>query len=95
MVFSGIGNPTIFNDTLKKNKIKVSKSINFPDHHIYSSDEISKLKKEAIKLQSKILTTEKDFLRLDLKNRKNIYFAKAKLLVKSKKKLTKFLKINL
>ena len=95
LVFSGIGNPIIFNDTLKKNRIKVTKSINFPDHHSYSNDEISKLKKEAIKLQSKILTTEKDFLRLDLKDRKNIYFAKAKLLVKNKQKLIKFLKINL
>ena len=95
LVFSGIGNPTIFDDTLKKNKIKVTKSINFPDHHSYSNDEISKLKKEAVKLQSKILTTEKDFLRLNLKNRKNIYFAKAKLSVKNKQKLIKFLKINL
>jgi len=95
LVFSGIGNPTIFNDTLKKNKIKVIKNINFPDHHNYSNNEISKIKKEATKLGAKILTTEKDFLRLNFKNRKNIYYTKAKLSIINKKKLINFLKINL
>ena len=95
VVFSGIGNPAIFNDTLRKNKIKVIKNINFPDHHNYSYNEISKIKKEAIRLGAKILTTEKDFLRLNLKNRKNIYYAKAKLSIINKVNLIKFLKINL
>ena len=80
---------------LKKNKIKVIKNINFPDHHNYSNTEISKIKKEAAKLGAKILTTEKDFLRLNFKNRKNIYYAKAKLSIINKKKLINFLKINL
>ena len=94
-VFSGIGNPTIFIDTLRKNNIKVIGNMNFPDHHSYSNNEISKIKKEAIKLGAKILTTEKDYLRLSLKNCRNIYFAKAKLSVKNEKKLIKFLKISL
>ena len=35
LVFSGIGNPNTFKKTLLINKIRITKSIVFPDHYHY------------------------------------------------------------
>jgi len=94
LIFSGIGNPETFKKTLAFNKIKVIKSIVFPDHYQYTNSDIRKLKQLAKKLKTKILTTEKDFLRIR-KNKKGINFIKVNLLVKNKKNLINFLKKNL
>jgi tetraacyldisaccharide 4'-kinase len=95
LVFSGIGNPKTFEKTLLINKIKIIKSIVFPDHYQYSNEDIKKIKKKAKKLNAKILTTEKDYLRLNNNNKKNINFLKIKFLIKNEKKLIQFLKSHL
>ena len=90
LIFSGIGNPETFKRTLTLNKVKVIKSIVFPDHYQYTNSDIRKLKQLAKKLKTKILTTEKDFMRIR-ENKKGINFIKVNLLVKNKKNLIKFL----
>ena len=45
--FSGIGNPESFIRTLKKNKIKILKTLNFPDHYNYSMQDIMEIKETA------------------------------------------------
>ena len=94
LIFSGIGNPETFKRTLTLNKIKVIKSIVFPDHYQYTNNDIRKIKQLAKKLKTKILTTEKDFMRIK-KNKKGINFIKINLLIKNKKKLINFLKKNI
>ena len=94
LIFSGIGNPETFKKTLTLNKIKVIKSIVFPDHYQYTNNDIRKIKQLAKKLKTKILTTEKDFMRIK-KNKKGINFIKINLLIKNKKKLINFLKKNI
>ena len=94
LIFSGIGNPETFKKTLTLNKIKVIKSIVFPDHYQYTNNDIKKIKQLAKKLKAKILTTEKDFMRIK-KNKKKINFIKVNLLIKNKKNLINFLKKNL
>ena len=94
LIFSGIGNPETFKKTLTLNKIKVIKSIVFPDHYQYTNNDIIKLKQLAKKLKAKILTTEKDFMRIR-NNKKKINFIKVNLLIKEKKNLINFLKKNL
>ncbi len=79
VAFSGIGNHKTFIKTLKKNRIKVIKSLNFPDHYNYKDKDISKIREIAKKYNCKIITTEKDFLRLSKKNKKNINFLKIKI----------------
>ena len=90
-MFCGIGNPKEFENTLLKHKFKLQKKFIFADHHNFSNNEIISLKKIAQKNKLEIITTEKDYLRLTLKQRKDIKFLKINLkinkLYKFKKKL--------
>ena len=94
LIFSGIGNPKTFERTLNLNKVNVVKSIVFPDHYEYTDKDIKKIKLLAKKLKTKILTTEKDFMRIK-KNKKGIDFLKINLHIKNKKNLINFLKKNI
>ena len=95
IIFSGIGNPKTLEKTLLLNKFRIVKSIVFPDHYQYNNKDIYKIKKIAKHLNVKILTTEKDYMRLNNINKKDIDFVKVKLVIKEEKKLIKFLKNNL
>jgi len=64
LVFSGIGNHKTFLSMLKINNFNIIKDIEFPDHYNYSKNDIDKIISQAKKLNCKILTTEKDFIRL-------------------------------
>ena len=94
LIFSGIGSPETFEKTLTLNKINVVKSIVFPDHYQYTDNDIRRIKLLAKKLKAKIITTEKDFMRIK-KNRQGINFIEVNLFVKDKKSLLNFLKKNL
>ena len=94
LIFSGIGNPETFEKTLTLNKIKVAKSIVFPDHYQYTNNDIRKIKQLAKKLKARILTTEKDFMRIK-KNKQGINFIKINLFIKNKKNFINFLRKNL
>ena len=76
VVFSGIGNHYTFIDMLKKNRIKIIKDFEFPDHYNYNQAEVEDILKFASKNNSKILTTEKDYLRLTKEQRLKIYSIK-------------------
>ena len=45
LIFSGIGNPISFKNTLSKYNIKVKSSLVYPDHYNYSELDIRKLKR--------------------------------------------------
>ena len=87
LIFSGIGNPDSFRKLLKKNNLKISKSISYPDHYEYSKSDIYFIKNQAKTLKSKILTTEKDYLRIKKEYRSGINFIKIKLDIDKKKDL--------
>ena len=91
LMFSGIGNPHEFEKTLLKYKFKISKRIVFPDHYKLNKKEINKIKKIAKLENLNIITTEKDFNRLDGNQKKNIKFLKIKLDIKNMKKFKKIL----
>ena len=93
IVFSGIGNHSTFIDTLKKNKIKIIKDIEYPDHYEYSQEDLNKIFEIAKNNNAKILTTEKDYLRLNQKNQDNINFIKIFLKIDKIDRLRKRLKI--
>ena len=77
---------------LLKNNIKISKCFEFPDHHEFRNHEITEIKNFAKKNGLKILTTEKDYLRLEKYNRADIEFLKIESIIKDKKKFIKLLK---
>ena len=91
LAFSGIGNPQTFLKTLKQNNLKIVKSINFPDHYNYSNENIKEIKETAKNLNAKIITTEKDYNRLNKLNSENINFLKIELKIINEKKLIDFI----
>ncbi len=95
IVFSGIGNPESFKETLLKNKFNIVKEIIFPDHHDYSQNDIDKIKLQAKNLGAKILTTEKDYVKINSYNNVDIKFLQIELDIKNEKKLINYLKIHL
>ena len=92
LIFSGIGNPNSFKELLKRENFKISKFITYPDHYNFSNLDISTIKNQAKFLKSKILTTEKDYLRIKKKNRIGINFVKIRSKINKEKKLIKLLK---
>ena len=91
LMFCGIGNPHEFEQTLIKYKFDINKKIIFPDHHKFTNIDLKKLKDCAKKENLTLVTTEKDFFRLNKIQRKNIKFLKIKLEIKDKIKLKKIL----
>jgi len=91
LMFCGIGNPHEFEQTLIKYKFNISEKIIFPDHHKFSNIDLKELKSNASRDNLTLVTTEKDFFRLNKTQRKNIKFLKIKLEIKDKEKLKKIL----
>jgi len=92
VAFAGIGNPDNFFNLLKENNVNVLESINFPDHYNYSDKEIEDLINKAKKNDSYLLTTEKDWLRINKNFRKNIKFLKLKIEIKNENGLVEEIK---
>tara|TARA_Y100000590_G_scaffold449633_1_gene588087 strand:- start:1129 stop:2052 length:924 start_codon:yes stop_codon:yes gene_type:complete len=95
LIFAGLGSPEEFERTLKKYKFKIKEKFIFPDHHKFLDSEIIEIKKIAKNKKLSILTTEKDYLRLNNKYTKNIKFLKIELEINNKEKFSKFLMENL
>ena len=91
LVFSGIGNPHTFYDTLKGLKIKFNEYEKFPDHYEYKESDLQKLKEFAKLKNCELLTTEKDYFRIKRSLRKNINFLKVELLIDNEKQFYKYL----
>ena len=91
LFFCGLGNPSEFERTLKKYKFKIKEKIIFPDHYDFSDMDIFSIKKLAKRKKLNIITTEKDYLRLNKKNKKNVKFLKIDLSIKNMQNFSKFL----
>ena len=72
LIFSGIGEPSSFRDILQDNNINVVKEIIYPDHYDYKKKDLENIFDEAKKNDAKILTTEKDFVKLSNDDKKQI-----------------------
>ena len=91
VIFSGIGNPHTFSDTLKSLKIKFSSYVKFPDHYDYKESDLQRLRNLAKIKNCELLTTEKDYFRIKKSFQKNINFLKVELSVDKEKKFYKYL----
>ena len=83
LIFSGIGNPKNFKKMLIENKFNIVDEIIFPDHYNYKKKDIDHIKLRARKFNAKIITTEKDFLRLSDKFHDEIKFIKSDIKIKN------------
>ena len=95
LAFAGIGNFNNFIDLLKVNNINLVKTINYPDHYKYNDSDLKKIKEIAKFNEAKIITTEKDFLRINENNRNEINVVKIKLIINNNGEFTNFLKKKL
>ena len=89
LVFSGIGNHKTFITMMKEYNFKILKDFEFPDHYQYRDNDLKKITNLAKELDCKIVTTEKDFLRLKNKNFENLKFIKSKLKILQEEKFIK------
>ena len=92
LIFSGIGNPQDFKNLLIKNELNIVDEIIYPDHYMYNENDIEKIKKRANSLGAKIITTEKDYVKISQLDKEDINFLEINLLIENQKELTDFIK---
>jgi len=99
IAFAGIGIPKNFYETLTNNGFNIVKFLEYADHYEYKYDDIEKINNIAKTFNAKIITTEKDYLRIkqnQLQEQINdIQFIKIELKIKNEIELINFLKTNL
>ena len=89
LAFAGIGNPNNFFNLLEKNNLRVVKKISFPDHYKYSLKELNNLVNFSKINNLKIVTTEKDYFRIQHHKISQIECLSVKLEIESKDKFEK------
>ncbi len=79
LAFAAIGNPENFFQLLNNNGLIIKKKLVYPDHYEFTKDEIQKIIDEADHQNLKIITTEKDFFKINNFNLPEINFLKVSL----------------
>ncbi|MDG6095232.1 tetraacyldisaccharide 4'-kinase [Acetobacter sp. AN02] len=72
IAFAGIGRPEKFFTSLRQAGIIPLECIAFPDHHVWTRQDLDRLTARAARSGARLLTTEKDAVRLPPEFRKNI-----------------------
>ena len=89
IAFAGIGNPSNFFDLLKENKINVKKMYSFPDHHNYSQKDFDEIIGDN---HIKIVTTEKDYYRMNDKQKLSCDYIEVDLEIENKNEFINLIK---
>ncbi len=92
IAFAGIGNPSNFFDLLKENNINLTKTYSFPDHYNYLQKDFDKIR---MNNDIKIVTTEKDYYRMNDKQKKICDYVEVELEIENKKEFINLIKIIL
>ena len=79
-------------DPAQLNNINIVKRIFYAAHYIYNEGDIAKIKKISVKENLKIITTEKDYCRLNKSMREDINYIKIELSLQNEKEFIDFLK---
>ena len=70
--FAGIGRPAKFFASLRQAGAEIAAARPFPDHHRFTSNEITGLRRAAERAGARLVTTEKDWVRLPAADRGGI-----------------------
>ena len=92
IAFAGIGNPYSFFNTLLDHNIKIIKQIIYPDHFQFTEKNYKTLSQEAESNKCNLITTEKDYVRINNHFKEKIYYTKLNTLLIEKESLEKELK---
>ena len=87
LIFSGIGNHKTFISMLKSYGLNIFKDIEFPDHYTYTNNDLDQIFEQAKDIGCEIITTEKDYLRLDKNKINQIKYIKSELNIINEEKL--------
>ena len=90
--FAGIGNPENFFELLKLNHLNIIKEISFPDHYDYTQKELDTLLDLEKKYNAKLVTTEKDYLRISSVHRRSFGVIPIKVSINDEDKFTQTIK---
>ena len=91
LIFSGIGEPSDFKDILLENKFKIAREVVFHDHYKYSLKDLEEIQNIAKNESLKIITTEKDFMKIPEKFKKDIDYLTIDLVIRDEQQLTELL----
>ena len=91
LIFSGIGNPDSFFKILKMNNFLIKDQFIFPDHYSYTEKDFLNIIERSKELNTKIITTEKDFIKIPKRYQKKIKCLKVDLDINNQKKLINFI----
>ncbi len=72
IAFAGIGRAEKFFDMLRGMGMELLGTRSFPDHHPFTTSELSELKRSAQAAGAILVTTQKDFVRIDQEARRDI-----------------------
>ena len=81
-----------FFNLLKTNKIDILQEISFPDHHKYLEKELKDLINQSKENNAILLTTEKDYFRIDEIHKKNIKYLKIEVKIENQNQLIEEIK---
>ena len=87
LAFSGIGNHKTFISMIKNYGMNVLRDIEFSDHYNFKNEDIDKILDLSKKLNCKVITTEKDFMRIRNNNINEIKYIKIELHIIDEDKL--------
>ena len=76
---------------IKINGLEVIEDIEFPDHYTYTRKDIDKILNKASILGCEVITTEKDFQRINIFNETKIKIIKSELKIVDEDKLVKLI----
>ena len=83
IAFAGIGNPENFFNFLKNNNLNIVKEIKYPDHYDYSKKNLDYLINLKKRYGAKLITTEKDYMRINSDDRQNFLYLPIKVNLES------------
>lgn len=92
LAIAGIGSPDSFFKLIEKNNLKIKRKLIFPDHYVFSKDEIQKIINEAKKDKLHIIMTEKDFFKIKNFQFKAIGYLKVSLEIDNKEEFLNLIK---
>ncbi len=94
LAFAGIAYPDKFFDMLRELELNIVETVPFPDHYLYSLKDFDRLLKKASFSEAKLLTTEKDHVRLSPQMRKLTHTLPVKLVFENTEALLKDLELT-
>ena len=92
LIFSAIGDPSSFKDILLENNFDISRELIFSDHYKFTDEDIKKIQLHAERDNLKIITTEKDYIKIPDKLKSNIDYLTIDLIIQNETELINLLK---